>query len=332
MTKKAKFLGGILFCAVVLILFTLNDAFPFVNPVVGKWSVGYSFRDSVLKKPNFVPGNIITYPEIDSILGKEGHYIADPFFIKEKDTFYLFVELKGEREADIALFTSPDGLDYKYKGIVLDESFHLSFPQVFRHKNEFYMLPETSQTENVILYKASNFPYSWKKTDTLIKNRKLKDPAILLSEGLNLIVSVDDHMQQFMFTADSLNGTWKEAENYNGSLGNETRPGGRFFELNGNYYLPVQDRKYGYGSAISIFKIVNENDRLELIREKKEYLDPQRNIKWFNRGMHQLDIQKLDNRYYMVYDGDYNKTGETYFQFKRTVKFIYSDIYNLFRE
>ena len=244
----------------------------------------------------------------------------------------MFVELKGEKDADIALFTSPDGWDYQYKGVVLDEPFHLSFPQVFRHNDKFYMLPETSQAENVILYKATNFPYSWKKVDTLIKNRKLKDPAILLSPDLNLIVTVDDHMQQFMFTADSLNGTWKEAENYTGRLGNETRPGGRFFALNGNYYLPVQDRKYGYGSAISIFQLVNENDRLELKREEKEYLDPQENIKWFNRGMHQLDIQKLDNGYYMVYDGDYNKTGETYFQFKRTMKFIYSDFYNLFHE
>ncbi|MDT0686836.1 glucosamine inositolphosphorylceramide transferase family protein [Autumnicola psychrophila] len=322
---------GFFLLAGLFLLLILNYFYPYVNPVVGKWSVGYSFTDEVLKKPNIDRENIITYPEVDSFLKKSGHYIADPFFIEDKDTFYLFVELKGENDADIALFTSAEGENYKYKGVVLDEDFHLSFPQVFKHNNEYYMLPETSQTGNVILYKSADFPYNWQKTDTLIKNRKLKDPAILLSKDLNLIVAVDDHMQQYMFTADSLTGLWKEAENYTVRLGNETRPGGRFFEFNDNHYLPIQDRRYGYGSAISIFRLSNIDNHLELVREQKEYLGPQENIKWFNRGMHQLDIQKVGAEYYMVYDGDYNIDGEGYFQFKRSLKFVYSDFYNLFQ-
>lgn len=322
---------GIFLLAGIFLLSIVNYFYPFVNPVVGKWSVGYSFKDEALKKPIIDQENIITYLEVDSFLKKSGHYIADPFFVRENDLFYLFTELKGENEAGIALFTSAEGENYEYKGVVLDENFHLSFPQVFKHKNEYYMLPETSQTGNVILYKSVDFPYKWQKTDTLIKNRNLKDPAILLSEDLNLIVAVDEHMQQYMFTADSLTGEWKEAENYTGRLGNETRPGGRFFELNGNHYLPIQDRRYGYGSAISIFRLSNKDNHLELVREQKEYLGPQENIKWFNRGMHQLDIQKVGPEYYMVYDGDYNRTGETYFQFKRSLKFVYSDFYNLFQ-
>jgi len=299
--------------------------------VVGKWSVGYSYKDEVLKMPILNPQNIISYPEMDSILGEPGHYVADPFFMKEKDIFYLFVELKGKENADIALFTSGDGINYNYKGIVLVEEFHLSYPQVFKYKNEYYMLPEASQTNNVILYKATDFPFNWKKTDTLIKNKQLKDPALLLSEDLNLIIAVDDNLQQYMFTADSLTGSWKEAENYTRRVGNETRPGGRFFKEAGSYYVPLQDRKYGYGSGISIFELSLEGNNLELVRAKKEYLGPQENIKWFSRGMHHLDIQKVDNKYYMVYDGDYNKSGETYFQYKRTLKFIASDIFNLFQ-
>ncbi|MDT0676784.1 glucosamine inositolphosphorylceramide transferase family protein [Autumnicola musiva] len=321
---------GIFLLVGIFMLLILNFKYPFINSVVGKWSVGYSFNDEVLEKPVLDPDNIISYPEVDSILDEPGHYIADPFFIMEKDTFYLFVELKGKKDADIALFTSPDGEDYQYKGVVLDEPFHLSFPQVFKHKDEFYMFPETNQCDNVILYKSADFPYKWQKIDTLIKNRKLKDPATLLSEDLNLIVAVDEHMQQYMFTADSLSGAWNKAEDYTGRLGNETRPGGRFFEFNGNHYLPIQDRRYGYGSAISIFRLANKDNHLELIREEREYLGPKENIKWFNRGMHQIDIQKVNENYYMVYDGDYNKNGETYFQYKRTLKFIYSDFYNLF--
>jgi hypothetical protein len=40
-------------------------------------------------------------------------------------------------------------------------------------------------------------------------------------------------------------------------------------------------------------------------REKKNFLTSQANIKEFNAGMHQLDIQRLDaNHYYYVYDGN----------------------------
>lgn len=328
MSGKSKILlvVGIL----LLGLLYTNSKYPFVTPNVGRWSVGFSFAENSFEKPKINFQNIITYSKVDSILGKPGHYIADPFFIKVKDTFYLFVELKGEKEADIALFTSVDGETYDYGGIVLDEDFHLSYPQVFHYKDIFYMLPETSQIANVVLYEAVDFPYVWQKKDTLVKNQSLKDPTILLSKNLNLLVAVDSHMQQYMFTADSLTGSWREVKNYQQRLGNETRPGGRFFELDGNHYLPVQDRKNGYGSAISIFKVSKEHNSLKLVREKKEYLNAQENIKWFNRGMHHIDIQKVGMNYYSVYDGDYNEDGDSYFQFKRSLKFVYSDIYNLF--
>src|SRR5690606_5950809 len=130
--------------------------------------------------------------------------------IREKDTFYLFVEIKGEGNADIALLTSSNGLDYSYKGIVLDEVFHLSYPQVFKLKDEFYMLPETAGSNNILLYKAEIFPYNWKVIDTLLKDIELKDPSLLLSEELNLIVGVDDNLKQYIFTADSLKGKWIE--------------------------------------------------------------------------------------------------------------------------
>ena len=94
-----QYLLFIAFFLVVVGLF--NCLYPFVNSVVGKWSVGSSFKDEVLKIPILDPQNIISYPEMDSILGEPGHYIADPFFVKEKDIFYLFVELKGKENADI---------------------------------------------------------------------------------------------------------------------------------------------------------------------------------------------------------------------------------------
>jgi hypothetical protein len=332
MNKRIFLFFGIIVLTGIFILMIFNYRYPFVNHSVGNWSVGFtsSYKISPAIKVN--PENIITYKYIDSLISEDIDYIADPFYIKEDGVYYLFVELKGEGNADIALMTSSDGENYRYKGIVLDEEFHLSYPQVFKHHNKFYMLPETRGSNHVLLYEAENFPYDWRISDTLIKNRGLKDPSLLLGEKLNLIVAVDDDLKQYMYTADSLKGRWTEAKNYKQRWGNETRPGGRFFKVNNDYFLPLQNRSRGYGTGISIYKLERSNEHLELKLANRMYLGPQEHIKWFNRGMHHLDIQKSKSGYYMVYDGDRNTAGSQEFQFRRTIKFNIIDLYNFIKQ
>ena len=322
-----KLLLAFFFIIVSGIIF-LNYNYPFFTSKIGRWSVGFSFVSAPMEKPNIDENNLISYVEVDTFLNSEGYYIADPFFIYDNNTYYLFVELKGQRNADIALFTSANGMDYEYEGIVIDEKFHVSYPQVFKHKNEIYMLPETKQSGNVTLYKAIDFPMKWEISDTLIKNRRLKDATILLEK--NLMVAVDDHMNQLFFESDSLHGEWKESKRFNGRKGNETRPGGRFFKFQNDWYLPVQDRTYGYGSGISIYKLKDSEQTISLELVEKRFLQEVPEVEWFNRGMHHLDIQPVGNRYYTVYDGDRNLDGEQSFQVRRTAKFVFSDIYNYF--
>jgi len=322
---------GILIAAFLLVLsgvFYINAQYPFVTSKVGKWSVGFGFSKDPLKNLPINSKNVISYEAVDRMLNTEENYIADPFFVKEKDTFYLFVELKGEKNADIALFKSSDGLDYTYEGVILNEPFHLSYPQVFKYKEEFYMLPETKQAGHVLLYKAEKFPEKWKIEDTLIKNVSLKDPSILLNTDFNLIIAVDDHMNQFLYESDSLRGEWKKSEKFIGRKGNETRPGGRFFKYEDNWFLPVQDRTHGYGSGITLYKLEKNNHQFKLKLSEKGFLKGMKDIKWFNRGMHHVDIQQIDNSFYMVYDGDRNMNGENAFQIRRSLKYSFYDLFN----
>src|SRR3970282_1407135 len=112
-------------------------------------------------------------------------FLADPFFVKEEDTIYLFFEhQKSKSNADVGLLTSIDGKNYRYRGTVLSQKFHLSYPQVFKYKGDFYMVPESKQANAVLLYKAHRFPYGWRICDTLIANVQLVDPTIYLSDSL----------------------------------------------------------------------------------------------------------------------------------------------------
>ncbi len=153
------------------------------------------------------------------------------------------------------------------------------------------MLPETKGANQVLLYKAENFPTTWKIEDTLIKDRALKDPSLLLSEDLNLIVAVDDDLKQYMFSADSLNGKWEEVEGFTPRWGNESRPGGRFIPIAEDWYLPLQNHSRGYGTGISLYKLAKNAKGFEFILAEKLVLKPFEEISWFERGMHHLDVQ-----------------------------------------
>ncbi|MGI0107844.1 glucosamine inositolphosphorylceramide transferase family protein [Salinimicrobium sp. WS361] len=306
----------------------MNYRYPFMVAPGGNWSVGYQTA-SQISGLKIIPLNIITHQQVNSSTTEEISYIADPFFIRDEGTFYLFTEIKGKDNANIALFTSEDGVDYSYNGIVLDETFHLSYPQVFRHEEDFYMLPETKGANQVLLYKAEKFPYSWKVEDTLIKDRALKDASILLSDDLNLIVTVDDKLKQIMFTADSLTGKWKEVKEFEPRWGNESRPGGRFVSVDEVWYLPLQNHSEGYGTGISLYKLLITSEAYKFELADKLLLKPQEEIKWFGRGMHHLDAQQMpEGGYYMVYDGNIITGEDKELQYKRAVKWNLVDLYN----
>ena len=327
MKRGGLFFLGFLGILLVIILI-MNYRYPFMVARGGNWSVGYQ-EASQISGYNFRPINIITHQEVNRLTKEETAYIADPFFIREQDTFYLYVEIKGIDNANIALFTSKDGVDYSYAGIVLDETFHLSYPQVFRHEENYYMLPETKGSNQVLLYKAENFPYSWQVEDTLIKDRALKDASILLSDELNLLVAVDDGLKQVMFRADSLFGKWNEVKEFEPRWGNESRPGGRFVSIDKDWYLPLQNHAEGYGTGISLYKLLITSEDYKFELADKLLLKPQEEIKWFERGMHHLDVQQMpEGGYYMVYDGDRSTSGERELQWKRSVKWNLVDLYN----
>ncbi len=48
------------------------------------------------------------------------------------------------KQGDIGLAVSGDGRTWTYRGIVLDEAFHLSFPYVFEWNGAVYLVPESA--------------------------------------------------------------------------------------------------------------------------------------------------------------------------------------------
>jgi len=325
--KKQSILIPLFFGIVILTI--INYRTPFLRQDGGGWSVGYGSSRSFMEKMDIDTKAIYSIEKLKT-QNDSTVFLADPFFVKEKDTFYLFFEHKKTKSnADISLLTSVDGQNYQYRGTVLSQKFHLSYPQVFKYKNDFYMVPESKQANAVLLYKAHRFPFDWKVCDTLISNVQLVDPSIYLSDTLNIMVATDYAKNMYVFEADSLFGKWKLHKQPIALIGTESRAGGRFFADTKGLILPVQDFSKGYGCGLSLYRFSFKNGDYTVKREKKNFLTAKANIKEFNAGMHQLDIQRVDsNHYYYVYDGNRLNSDSKRLNIWGPLKWNYLDLKN----
>jgi hypothetical protein len=323
-----KYLIGILFFGIFMMLL-INNRTPFFQQDGGGWSIGYGESKEYPKSINVKENAIYSIEKLkkqnDSTV-----FLADPFFVKEKGVFYLFFEHKKTKtNADVGLLTSIDGKNYKYSGTVLTQKFHLSYPQVFKYKSNFYMVPESKQANAVLLYKAYHFPYDWRVCDTLIANVQLKDPSIYVSDSLNIMVASDDKLNMYVYQADSLFGKWKLHKKPIAMIGTEARAGGRFFADEKGLILPIQNCTVGYGYGLSLYRFCFKDESYTTERVSPFFLKGNKEIKEFNAGMHQLDIQKLDaNHYYYVYDGNRLNSDSKKMNIWGPLKWSYIDFKN----
>ena len=110
-------------------------------------------------------------------------FLADPFTITVDGVTTLFVEEFP--------FDTRKGVISAYRlerdkaeriGVVLEEPHHLSFPFVFEHDGEIYMVPEGGGGGSVKLYKSTNFPTAWTEVKVLLPDVPAVD-TVLFAHG-----------------------------------------------------------------------------------------------------------------------------------------------------
>ena len=131
--------------------------------IMQRWDIGYCFEtvDSIekLKTTRFA-----------IIKSSNKEWYADPFCINYNKHFYIFCEVFHQKsgKGNIGVFEYANG-KFSKCNIIIDEPFHMSYPNVFMHNDRWYMIPETSAQREVRLYEAEDFPYKWKFSCTLLK-------------------------------------------------------------------------------------------------------------------------------------------------------------------
>ena len=190
---------------------------------------------------------------------------ADPHLCEhDGDTYVFFERMEFHNEnAHIAYAR----LDTKGKpvntGVALSADHHLSFPFVFHHENDVYMIPETASQGEVCLYKASHFPDQWQREHVLLKDINAADTIMLQHDerwwmftNCQSHRAVDERDELHIFFADTLRGAW-QAHALNPVITgvDRSRMAGPIIEEDGNLYRSSQYGAYRYGYGINISRI-----------------------------------------------------------------------------
>lgn len=103
-----------------------------------EWSIGIYGGASPY---DLAPLKDVSYPVLSArdVTDIKAEFVADPFMIRHASKWYMFFEVLNAltNRGEIGLATSDDGLRWRYERIVLREPFHLSYPYVFRYRDDF---------------------------------------------------------------------------------------------------------------------------------------------------------------------------------------------------
>ena len=188
-----------------------------------------------------------------------GHFYADPFLFEQNGSTWVFFEdfLYDQMRAVIRCAeVLPDGRMGEVQH-VLDRPYHLSYPLVFNHDGEIFMLPETGDNKTVELYRCVRFPDQWQLEKKLFSGAQAWDATLLIDEGrfwffVTLIDPPAAGPQLYLFHADSLTGDWKlHPVNPICSDERRARGAGALFRSDGKLIRPSQDCTVTYGYSFS---------------------------------------------------------------------------------
>ena len=200
------------------------------------------------------------------IIAPGNHYLADPFFFQNNGERFLFFEDydygSGRGHIGVGKF---EGAGFSFLGPALQTEYHLSYPFVFRHDGEIYMMPETNQARRLEVWRCTKFPDQWTLCATALDGVSAADSVLFQHNGEFWIFTniasgaFGDHCSELhLFRAGGplLQDLTPHPLNPVVIDSRTARGGGRVFEKDGRIFRLSQDNSHGvYGYALNVMEI-----------------------------------------------------------------------------
>lgn len=240
-------------------------------------------------------------------------FVADPHVIKKGNGYELYCELLIHDEKHkktikgVIVKIEKTSLHSKWTNpqVVIEEYFHLSYPQIHILNNEYYMTVESAEKNQIRVYKAMSGTNDWVFHKTLLTGTHY-DPTFLKHNGKWFLFSCTEKNSNILklYTSDNFFKNWSEHPKnpicFNSKI---SRPAGPIMKFNNKLYRISQDCSERYGKSVSINEIftLTEKDYSENIPIK---IIGDSGKGWNELGMHHLHLfdHNLDC-YFFVTDG-----------------------------
>ena len=266
-----------------------------------QWTIGI-YRSNSPFRYNDLQGWINPLFKAEDVTDVPAKFVADPFLVREGDTWNLFFEVynNNTQQGDLAVATSRNTWIWDYESIILDEPFHLSYPYVFKWQNEYFLIPESYEDNSIRLYQADDFPAKWSYVKTLVEGRDYVDNSIVFyKDKWWLFSSVTSNDTLYLHYADSLTGPWKEHPHSPIVTGDvhKSRPSGRLLIYENKLYRFTMDIDPPVGThqvmAYEITEISSET-YIEKLAQETPVVMPS-GSGWNGQAMHQIDPVQVDS-------------------------------------
>ena len=187
-------------------------------------------------------------------------YWADPFFI-ERDGYKVifFEELDEHNKGRLVAATLNDHFEIIKKKIIIEEEFHLSFPNIFIENQQLFMIPESQASNKVLVYQCDVFPFQWSLKQTIVDNIRLIDVVWTKQADTNWVFAnkiedfeYDNNERLNLYsTTDLISGNWKShPQNPIVCSKESARNAGKIINDNGKLIRVGQNGKITYGSNL----------------------------------------------------------------------------------
>lgn len=228
------------------------------------WRIGWRLHDG----PGVLERHDLAGPAWTVLQDPGTRFFADPFPVTwQGKTCVFFEDLdhrlgKGVISAMAFDARGPIGEAMP----VLEEPWHLSYPFVMEDEGQLWMVPESSLSGSVPLYRCIEFPLRWERAGTLLDGIEAADATIFRHAGRLWMTAAtrpgrggySDTLA--IFHAARLTGPWEEHRLRPVLMDvAAARPAGAVVERDGQLWRPIQDCRRGYGRSLALGRI----DRLD---------------------------------------------------------------------
>ncbi|RDV07251.1 hypothetical protein DXH95_07760 [Sphingorhabdus pulchriflava] len=233
-------------------------------------------------------------------------YYADPFLWPHGEDTWCFFE-SFDYHMGLGYISAGRIENGRFEDVrtVLAPGYHLSFPFLFEHDGQLFMMPESCASRRIELWRCTSFPDGWELHRTALEGTNASDSTLVqIDEQWWLFTNISDDpfadmsSELHLFRANSPLLERLEPHPLNPVVFDSrcARNAGRIWQRDGVFYRPAQDNSHGtYGYGLQLMRI--DELTMERYRESSvRHITP--NFKRGIIGCHHIDV--LDNR--IVFD------------------------------